>query len=161
MPALARSLGRDLRPWLALMLLAQLAGFAALAFGASVPAAAIALALGFGLGGAFALCMVLALDHLGDPAQAGALAGFMQGVGFMIAALAPFVTGWVRERTGGFALAWAYLAAVVVVLLPPVLRFDPRRYAAATAGLFGTPAPPQGQGPPPLSPLGGSTKRGV
>ena len=136
MPAIARSRGRDLRPWLALTLAAQLAGFGALIFDAPVPAVAIAVVLGFGLGGAFSLCMVLALDHLPDPAQAGALAAFMQGVGFMIAALAPFVTGWVREHTGGFTMAWAYLAAVVVVLLPLVLRFDPRRYAAATAGLF-------------------------
>lgn len=137
MPAIARSRGRDLRPWLALTLAAQLAGFCALTFDAPVPAVAIAVVLGFGLGGAFSLCMVLALDHLPDPAQAGALAAFMQGVGFMIAALAPFVTGWVREHTGGFTMAWAYLAAVVVVLLPLMLRFDPRRYAAATAGLFG------------------------
>jgi CP family cyanate transporter-like MFS transporter len=136
MPALARSRGRDLRPWLALTLVAQLAGFAALMFALPVPAAGVAVVLGFGLGGAFALCMVLALDHLPDPAQAGALAGFMQGVGFMIAALAPFVTGWVREQTGGFTHAWAYLAAVVVVLLPLMLRFDPRRYGAATDGLF-------------------------
>ena len=136
MPALARSRGRDLRPWLALTLVAQLAGFEALTFDLPVPAAGVAVTLGFGLGGAFALCMVLALDHLPDPAQAGALAGFMQGVGFMIAALAPFVTGWVREQTGGFTMAWAYLAAVVVVLLPLMLRFDSRRYAVATAGLF-------------------------
>jgi CP family cyanate transporter-like MFS transporter len=136
MPAIARSRGRDLRPWLVLTLAAQLAGFCALTFDAPVPAVAIAVVLGFGLGGAFSLCMVLALDHLPNPAQAGALAGFMQGVGFMIAALAPFVTGWVREQTGGFTLAWAYLAAVVVMLLPLMLRFDPRRYAAATAGLF-------------------------
>ncbi len=98
MPAIARSRGRDLRPWLVLTLVAQLAGFCALTFDAPVPAVAIAVVLGFGLGGAFSLCMVLALDHLPDPAQAGALAGFMQGVGFMIAALAPFVTGWVREQ---------------------------------------------------------------
>ncbi|NVM91923.1 CP family cyanate transporter-like MFS transporter [Variovorax sp. SG517] len=136
MPAIARSRGRDLRPWLVLTLAAQLAGFCALTFDAPVPAVAIAVVLGFGLGGAFSLCMVLALDHLPNPAQAGALAGFMQGVGFMIAALAPFVTGWVREHTGGFTLAWAYLATVVVVLLPLMLRFDPRRYADATAGLF-------------------------
>lgn len=136
MPAIARSRGRDLRPWLVLTLAAQLAGFCALTFDAPAPAVAIAIVLGFGLGGAFSLCMVLALDHLPDPAQAGALAGFMQGVGFMIAALAPFVTGWVREHTGGFTLAWAYLAAVVVVLLPLMLCFDPRRYAASTAGLF-------------------------
>ncbi|MCY1251844.1 hypothetical protein D9M72_656980 [compost metagenome] len=42
-----------------------------------------------------------------------------------------------REQTGGFTMAWAYLAAVTVLLLPAVLRFDPRRYASATAGLFG------------------------
>jgi len=136
MPALARSRGRDLRPWLVLTLVAQLAGFVALMLDLPVPAVGVAVTLGFGLGGAFSLCMVLALDHLPDPAQAGALAGFMQGVGFMIAALAPFVTGWVREQTGGFTHAWAYLAAVVVVLLPLMLRFDPRRYAASTAGLF-------------------------
>ena len=153
MPALARRRGRDLRPWLVLTLLAQLAGFAALMFDAPVPAVAIALTLGFGLGGAFALCMVLALDHLPDPAQAGALAGFMQGVGFMIAALAPFVTGWVREQTGGFTAAWASLAAVVIVLLPLMQRFDPSRYAAAMAGLFGARAP-QDRGPRHLPALG-------
>lgn len=156
MPAIARSRGRDLRPWLMLTLVAQLAGFCALLFGLPVPAVAIAVVLGFGLGGAFALCMVLALDHLPDPAQAGALAGFMQGVGFMIAALAPFVTGWVREHTGGFTMAWAYLAAVVVVLLPLMLRFDPRRYAAATAGLFGAHDTPRQ--PPSLTALDSARK---
>lgn len=142
MPALARSRGRDMRPWLVLTLLAQLGGFCTLTFALPVPAVATTVVLGFGLGGAFALCMVLALDHLGDPAQAGALAGFMQGLGFMIAALAPFVTGWVREHTGGFTLAWAYLAAVVVVLLPLALRFDPGRYGQAMAGIFEPPAHP-------------------
>ena len=159
MPAIARSRGRDLRPWLVLTLVAQLAGFCALTFDAPVPAVAIVVVLGFGLGGAFSLCMVLALDHLPDPAQAGALAGFMQGVGFMIAALAPFVTGWVREHTGGFTLAWAYLAAVVVALLPLMLRFDPRRYAAATAGLFDSRAAQAGA--PSLTALDGAATRKV
>lgn len=159
MPAIARSRGRDLRPWLVLMLVAQLAGFCALSVELPVPAVAVAVVLGFGLGGAFSLCMVLALDHLPDPAQAGALAGFMQGVGFMIAALAPFVTGWVREHTGGFTLAWAYLAAVVVALLPLMLCFDPRRYAAATAGLFDARAAHSGA--PSLTALDGAATRKV
>ena len=158
MPALARSRGRDLRPWLVLTLLAQLAGFCALTFELPLPAVAVAIVLGFGLGGAFALCMVLALDHLPDPAQAGALAGFMQGVGFMIAALAPFVTGWVREHTGGFTIAWAYLAVVVAVLLPLMLCFDPRRYAVVTAGLFGARAP-QRPGARSLPALGARTRK--
>lgn len=135
MPALARG-RRDLRPWLVLTLLAQLAGFAGLLFNTQ-PAVAVVVLLGFGLGGAFSLCMVLALDHLPDPTQAGTLAAFMQGLGFMIAALAPFVTGWVREHSDSFAYAWAYLAAVVVLLLPLTLCLNPRLYARATAGLFG------------------------
>ena len=88
----------------------------------------------FGLGGAFALILVLALDHLPDPAQAATLAGFMQGIGFMIAALAPLVTGWLREAAGSFAAVWCYLGVVVVLLLPLLVRFDPRAYAQAMAG---------------------------
>jgi CP family cyanate transporter-like MFS transporter len=134
LPVLAR--GRsDLRPWLVFTLLAQLAGFAGLWLNASAAAGVVVL-LGIGLGGAFSLCMVLALDHLPGASQAGALAAFMQGLGFVIAALAPFATGWVREHSGGFALAWAYLGAVVLLLLPLTWCFDPRRYGRAMAGLF-------------------------
>jgi CP family cyanate transporter-like MFS transporter len=134
MPVLARG-RRDLRPWLAATLLAQLAGFAGLLLNAPAAAGVVVL-LGFGLGGSFALCMVLALDHLPGATQAGTLAAFMQGFGFMIAALAPFVTGCVREQSGSFGFAWGYLAAIVVLLLPLTLCFDPRRYARATRGIF-------------------------
>jgi CP family cyanate transporter-like MFS transporter len=133
MPALARG-RRDLRHWLAVTLLAQLAGFSGLLLNA--PAAANVVLLGFGLGGAFSLCMVLALEHVSEPAQAGALAAFMQGAGFVIAAFAPFVTGSVRELSGGFGLAWAYLGAITLVLLLLTVRFNPDRYAQALAGLF-------------------------
>ncbi|OUM02389.1 cyanate transporter [Variovorax sp. JS1663] len=136
MPVLARG-RRELRPWLAAMLLVQLAGFAGLMLKLS-PAPLVVALLGLGLGGGFSLAMVLALDHLPDPAQAGTLAAFMQCFGFMIAALAPFVTGWVRAASGGFDAAWAWLAFVVVLLLMLTWRFDPRRHARATRGLFGT-----------------------
>ncbi|MDB5731469.1 MAG: transporter, partial [Variovorax sp.] len=145
MPVLARG-RRDLRPWLFATLAAQLAGFAGLGLNAPGAAGIVAL-LGFGLGGSFALCMVLALDHLSDPRQAGTLAAFMQGLGFMIAALAPFVTGWVREQSGSFGFVWAYLGAIVLVLLPLTLCFDPRRYARATGGLFGARTPPPAPAP--------------
>ena len=49
-----------------------------------------AMLLGAGLGGSFALSMVVVLDHLPDPAQAGALSALMQGSGFLLAALAPW-----------------------------------------------------------------------
>jgi CP family cyanate transporter-like MFS transporter len=130
MPALARG-RRDLRPWLALMLLAQLAGFAGLLLNA--PATTVVGLLGVGLGGAFSLSMVLALDHSPRPEAAGMLAAFMQGAGFMIAALAPFITGAMREWSGGFGMAWTYLGVVVLMMLPLTLCFDPRGYARATA----------------------------
>lgn len=45
--------------------------------------------LGAGLGGCFALSMIVALDHLPDPAEAGALSALMQSGGFLLAALPP------------------------------------------------------------------------
>ena len=134
-PVLARG-RRDLRPWLLAMLGLQIAGFAALALHAPLPAMVVGV-LGLGLGGAFALCMALALDHLPHPEQAGALAAFMQGVGFMVAALSPLLTSWVREHAGGFDAAWAYLGLVAMLLLPLTWRFDPRAYARLVGGLFG------------------------
>ncbi|WP_077003494.1 cyanate transporter [Variovorax sp. KK3] len=136
LPVLARG-RRELRPWLVAMLVVQLAGFAGLMLQVS-PAPVVVALLGFGLGGGFSLAMVLALDHLPDPAQAGTLAAFMQCFGFMISALAPFATGWVRATSGGFGGAWAWLGAVVLLLIVMTWRFDPRRHARATCGLFGT-----------------------
>ncbi|WP_256330511.1 cyanate transporter [Variovorax sp. YR216] len=133
-PVLARR-HRDVRPWLIAMLVLQIAGFAALALDAPMAVTVVGV-LGLGLGGAFALCMALALDHLPHPEQAGALAAFMQGVGFMVAALSPLVTGWMREHAGGFEAAWAYLGVVAALLLPLTWRFDPRSYVRAVGGLF-------------------------
>jgi CP family cyanate transporter-like MFS transporter len=132
LPAVARG-GRDLRPWFACALLLQLLGFGALLADWPWPLLTM-LVLGFGLGGAFSLVLVLALEHLPDPARAATLAGFMQGVGFMIAALAPLLAGWLREAAGSFDAVWCYLALIVLLLLPVLLRFDPRGYARAMAG---------------------------
>ena len=57
---------------------------------------------GFGLGGAFPLCIVMALDHIDNPVQAGRLVSFMQGIGFMFASLMPLVTGWFRDFFGNY-----------------------------------------------------------
>jgi CP family cyanate transporter-like MFS transporter len=134
MPALARG-RRDLRLWLAALLLIQIAGFGGL-FRELPAATGVVVLLGFGLGGGFSLCMVLALDHRPDPAEAGALAAFMQCFGFMIAALAPFATGWVRGMSGGFGAGWLYLAGMALALIPMTACFAPRRYGESTRGIF-------------------------
>lgn len=125
--------GRDRRPWLALGLVAQLAGFGLLLVAPlSSPLVVVAL-LGGGLGGVFALTLVLTLDHADDPELAGRLVAFVQGVGFVIAALAPVVAGVVRDVSGGFSMSWMMLAASLVAMIALNVVFSPRSYARAMA----------------------------
>jgi CP family cyanate transporter-like MFS transporter len=99
MPALAHR-SHDRRPLLMISLAAQLAGYAGLVlWPLGAPHLWVAL-IGFGLGACFALSLILTLDHCRKPHEAGQLGGFVQGVGFLINALSPWMTGWLRELTG-------------------------------------------------------------
>lgn len=121
----------DRRPWLALGLIAQCVGFAGLITAPyALPFAWIAI-LGFGLGATFSMGLILALDHLPDPRRAGELTAFVQGIGFMLAALSPLITGLIRDMTGSFIAAWWVLAGSSVALLVITLRFHPDSYVAA------------------------------
>jgi CP family cyanate transporter-like MFS transporter len=123
--------GRDRRAWIAAGLLAQLAGFVLLLVAPlAAPVLAVAL-LGAGLGGVFALTLVLTLDHTDDAALAARLVAFVQGVGFIIAAVAPVAAGIVRDATGGFTMCWALLAAILVAMIALNVVFSPRSYARA------------------------------
>ena len=120
---------RDRRPWLWLTLALQAAGFAALVLWPDLAPRTWALLLGAGLGGSFALTMVVVLDHLPDPSQAGALSALMQGGGFLLAAVAPWVMATLHGASGSFATGWmAHLACVALVAVLTV-RFAPQRYA--------------------------------
>ncbi len=120
---------RDRRPWLWLTLALQAAGFAALVLWPDLAPRTWVLLLGAGLGGSFALTMVVVLDHLPDPAQAGALSALMQGGGFLLAALAPWVVAVLHGASGSFNAGWlAHLACVALVAVLTV-RFAPQRYA--------------------------------
>ncbi|RJF96503.1 MFS transporter [Noviherbaspirillum cavernae] len=127
--------GTDRRPWLAAGFLAQFAGFAGLIAGADRFAFVWVSVLGFGLGGLFALCLILALDHLKDPRRAGALAAFVQAIGYLISAAGPIVTGFIRDLTGSFVAAWIMLACSVVALLCITLRFNPATYQSTMHGM--------------------------
>ncbi|MGX8249522.1 hypothetical protein ACWS7J_29400, partial [Escherichia coli] len=65
-------------------------------------------------GACFALSLLLTLDHRRDPREAGQLAAFVQGVGFLINAVSPWMTGWLRELTGSFVSAWVVLAVTLL-----------------------------------------------
>ncbi|SUA91882.1 MFS transporter [Pandoraea pulmonicola] len=130
LPWLARR-SVDRRRWLTLALAATLAGLAGLVGAPDAAAWWWIGGIGFGLGGTFSLGLVLALDHHAHPRHAAALAAFMQGVGFCIAALAPFAAGAVRAATGSFMPAWIGLIVFNVALIALTWRFDPAGYALA------------------------------
>ncbi len=105
LPALARQ--EDRRQLLLLALALQLIGFCGFIWLPEHFSALWAIACGVGLGGAFPLCLVLALDHAGQPAVAGRLVAFMQGIGFIIAGLSPWLSGLLRSLSGNYTLDWS------------------------------------------------------
>lgn len=118
------------RPWLAGVTLFFAAGAIGLV---ALPAAAYlwALLAGIAQGGAFALIMTLPLDFETSHERVGALVGLMLGVGYSVAAIAPFVLGAVRDVTGSFdAVLWvcAGCACLLVVLVNLLPRPSPTSY---------------------------------
>lgn len=83
LPILARKY-KDRRPWLWFTLFMQFAGFAGLAFIPEFASVLWVICLGIGLGGCFALTLIVALDHFEEPNNAGALSALMQGGGFYL-----------------------------------------------------------------------------
>ncbi|RFU44706.1 cyanate transporter [Paraburkholderia sp. DHOC27] len=128
---LAAASFRDRRPWLVLGLSAQLVGVVGLtAWPLAAPLLWVACA-GAGLGGTFSVTLVTALDHAEHPGVAARLAAFTQGVGFIIAAIAPIVAGLVRDATGTFTAAWIMLAVSISAMIALTGVFSPRSYARA------------------------------
>ncbi|HHG8775178.1 TPA: cyanate transporter [Raoultella planticola] len=125
-PMLARH--DDRRKLLMLTLLLQLIGFCGFLWLPLQAPLLWAVGCGIGLGGAFPLCLVLALDHSPQPAVAGRLAAFMQGIGFIVAGASPWLSGLLRSLSGGYLLDWAFHALCVVVLMGMTLRFVPAHY---------------------------------
>ncbi|CAM3403771.1 MFS transporter [Pseudomonas floridensis] len=127
-PALANR-SRDKRLALAILLVLMIGGFAGLALMPNSLSLLWASLLGLGIGGLFPMSLIVAMDHCEDPQQAGSLTAFVQGVGYLIAGLSPFLAGLIRDVSGNFAGAWWALIALVVIMLLMVMRFDPQHYA--------------------------------
>jgi MFS transporter, CP family, cyanate transporter len=125
---LAAASFRDRRPWLVAGLLAQLIGVVGLLVYPDGAALAWVAVAGAGLGGTFALTLVTALDHSDDHRVAGRLVAFVQGVGFVVAAISPVVAGRLRDMTGGFGAAWVMLAVCICAMIGVTGAFSPRSY---------------------------------
>ncbi|MCD5364561.1 hypothetical protein LQT98_23065, partial [Chromobacterium aquaticum] len=122
----------DMRGWLTLVLLAVLAGLLGMVLAPHGGLLLLWVALlGLGVGGLFPLTMILTLHHYEDARNAGQLSAFVQGIGYLIAAVAPFAAGWIRDATASFNLAWLCLALLIAGLLVLTRRFAPQGYTAA------------------------------
>ncbi|CAB3785699.1 hypothetical protein LMG27177_01898 [Paraburkholderia fynbosensis] len=86
------------------------------------------LAAGAGLDGTFSLTLVTAMDHSTDHRVAGTLVAFTQGVGFIVAAIAPVVAGLARGWSGGFGAAWVMPAVCVAAMMALTVLFAPRSH---------------------------------
>lgn len=129
-PALSSS-RLDRRPWLFFAVGIQIIGFTGLVL---MPESMLILwvaMIGCGLGACFSLTLTVALDHLSSPQLAGALTAFVQGVGFIITALIPYISGFLREWTGSFEVVWLMLLVTLVIMLMITIRFTPSSYAKA------------------------------
>ncbi|MFL9900460.1 cyanate transporter [Paraburkholderia fungorum] len=120
---------RDRRPWLVVGLSAQLLGLLGLIFWPDTAPLVWVGVAGAGLGGTFSLTLVTAMDHSAHHSVAGKLVAFTQGVGFVVAAIAPVFAGMVRSWTGGFGAAWVMLAVSIAAMIMVSLFFSPRSYA--------------------------------
>lgn len=121
----------DRRPFLWLTLAMQFIGFSALILHPeAAPLLSVAI-LGAGLGGCFALSMIVALDHLPDPSEAGALSALMQGGGFLLAALPPWIVAVLHQLTGGFAAGWMLHLCCVGIVTVLYWRVAPSGYRRA------------------------------
>ncbi|HYQ50350.1 MAG TPA: CynX/NimT family MFS transporter [Pseudomonas sp.] len=121
----------DRRPGLWLALAIQLAGFLGLLLAPNGAMGVWVAMIGFGLGACFSLSLTLTLEHLKTPAEAGSLAAFVQGVGFIITGIVPYITGWLRDVSGDFQASWTLLTVTVLAMLLVTTCFAPRGYAAA------------------------------
>ncbi|AFJ88126.1 Cyanate transport protein CynX [Burkholderia sp. KJ006] len=136
MPLLAKR-AHDRRAVLWATLALQAAGFAGFA---AMPALAPWLwvaSVGIGLGGFFSMSLIVTLDHLPDARLAGALAAFVQGVGFLIVAASPWLIGWLRDAGGGFAIAWWAHAGVVAAMAALNAAFAPAGYRRSMVRITG------------------------
>ncbi|ANE77041.1 MFS transporter [Dickeya solani] len=123
----------DRRYLLLPVLLLLLLGMAGLILAPQTLVLPIMIALGLGIGALFPLSLIIALDQVDDPRQAGALMGFVQGGGYLIASLMPLLAGVIRQYTSGLGQAWLIMAAGVVVLILMALRFAPRHQVPGAA----------------------------
>ncbi|MGE4409923.1 MAG: MFS transporter [Sphingobium sp.] len=115
----------DRRPALLAAVGSLLLGLLCLALAPLPLAWPAALLSGLGIGALFPLSLIVAVDHGENAEEAGAIAGFVQGGGYVLAAGLPLIAGLLRQHLDDLAPAWWLMAALCVVLALIAVRLRP------------------------------------
>ena len=75
--------------------------------------------LGIGQGGALGLALMLPVLRGGDPATVASLTAMTLCVGYLAAALGPWVAGVLHDLSGGWTATLAFILAISVAQLLP------------------------------------------
>ncbi|WP_018691347.1 cyanate transporter [Algicola sagamiensis] len=117
------------RRWILSCLLGSIiAGFIGLIIAPTAYALLWASLLGIGIGGLFPMSLIVTMDHVDDPTQTGKLTTFVQGIGYIIAAMSPLVAGFIKDTYSSFSVAWLILAIIATMMLFIGWRFKPVDY---------------------------------
>ncbi|MCB2427943.1 cyanate transporter [Methylophaga pinxianii] len=106
----------------------QIIGFGGMALRPDISLWLWSAIVGLGIGGIYPMALIVTMDHHPDSIIAGKLAGFVQGVGAMIAAISPWVAGWIRDALQSFSVAWIMLAGLGILGLFMACAFNPLHY---------------------------------
>jgi CP family cyanate transporter-like MFS transporter len=111
-------------PWLVTTIGLTVVGLLLAAWGEAVSPWLVIAALGIGTGGMFPLCLALPVANARDTRTAASLSAMSFAVGYGAGAVGPSMVGWLRDATGGFAIAFVALAVLTstqLILLPRVV----------------------------------------
>jgi MFS transporter, CP family, cyanate transporter len=111
---LARSVDR--RPALFVAIGALFVGLLCLSLAPLRLAALAAVLTGVGVGALFPLSLIVAMDHGENASDAGAIAGFVQGGGYVLAAALPFIAGVLRQHLSDLTPVWWLMASLCLGL---------------------------------------------
>lgn len=118
----------DRRGPLLTCLVLVLAGLACLLIQPIAFAIPAVLLLGAGIGILFPLSIIVAIEHVKDPTNAGDFTAFVQGGGYIIASLVPLIAGALRDVFADLSQAWSLMAIGIIGLILLALGYSPDSY---------------------------------
>jgi CP family cyanate transporter-like MFS transporter len=104
---------RDQRPYVVLLVGCYLVGYLGLLVAPHAGALVWALLIGIG-GGAFPLALLMVGLRARTPAGTAGLSGFVQSIGYLIAAVGPLLVGVLHDATGGWLVPIVFLLVMLV-----------------------------------------------